>query len=365
LRRCGSCGLTFADPLDLQDTPQGLFARAYSGRESRASMAMFRHRLVWRADLLSAGAGIEQVLPRTQRRALEYIEQVSGRPAAVLDIGCGSGLFPEAASGGHVSLREVAGNRPLPASAGYRVFHGTVEEVPEGWADPEVCTAFYVIHHVTDPMRFLETIRRKFPRAHLVLTEHYLGEQPRKIAPMNLPRRLTLWTRESLRVALSNAGYEVEEISLVPHPPFHSALDGLLTRLYCTARVAIPAPMRPRLIASYLKTQEAASALLRRIIPGNPNAAQQHLLALSAAGAAVPNMSRSAMCSAVLGLPRLPHDAAPLLAATSAFPSGYGALPGFDRIWYSCAAAGRIADGVIRSPMTNGLTALPPPGRPC
>jgi SAM-dependent methyltransferase len=285
LRRCGSCGLTFADPLDLQDTPQGLFARAYSGRESRASMAMFRHRLVWRADLLSAGAGIEQVLPRTQRRALEYIEQVSGRPAAVLDIGCGSGLFLEAATrrGQDVAGVEVA----EPAvrflhQQGYRVFHGTVEEVPEGWADPEVCTAFYVIHHVTDPMRFLETIRRKFPRAHLVLTEHYLGEQPRKIAPMNLPpRRLTLWTRESLRVALSNAGYEVEEISLVPHPPFHSALDGLLTRLYCTARVAIPAPMRPRLIASYLKTQEAASALLRRIVPGNPNAAQQHLLALA------------------------------------------------------------------------------------
>lgn len=285
LRRCEACGLTFAHPLDLQDTPQGLFARAYSGRESRASMAMFHQRLVWRADLLSAGASIEQVLPRTQRRALDYIERVAGGVASVLDIGCGSGLFLEAASrrGHEVSGVEVAEPAVrFTQGQGYRVFHGTVEETPDDWVDPDVCTAFYMIHHVTDPGRFLETVRRKFPHAHLVLTEHYLGEEPQKIAPMNLPpRRLTIWTQESLRVALTNAGFAIDEISLVPHPPFHESLDGALTRLYCSVRGAIPPPIRPRLIASYLKAQEASSALLRRIIPGSPNAAQQHLLALA------------------------------------------------------------------------------------
>jgi len=285
LRHCDTCGLTFAHPLDLQDTPQGLFARAYSGRESRASMAMFHQRLVWRADLLSAGARIEQVLPRTQKRALDYIERVAGRGASVLDIGCGSGLFLEAASrrGYEVSGVEVAEPAVrFTQGQGYRVFHGTVEETPEDWSDPDVCTAFYMIHHVTDPGRFLETIRRKFPRAHLVLTEHYLGEGPKKIAPMNLPpRRLTIWTQESLRVALTNAGFEIDDISLVPHPPFHESLDGALTRLYCSVRGAIPGSVRPRLIASYLKAQESSSAALRWIIPGSPNAAQQHLLALA------------------------------------------------------------------------------------
>ena len=99
---------------------------------------------------------------------------------------------------------------------------------------------------------------------------------------MNLPpRRLTIWTQESLRVGLTNAGYEIDEISLVPHPVYHESLDGALTRLYCSVRGAIPAPVRPRLIGSYLRAQEASSAMLRHIFPLSPNAAQQHLLALA------------------------------------------------------------------------------------
>jgi len=285
LRRCSSCGLIFAHPMDLAATPQHLFGQAYSGKEARAGMEMFHQRLVWRADLLTGGAAVRRALAPVHRRALAHIQRVIPSGQLIADIGCGSGLFLEAATRAGYAAAGIEVAEPAVAflsQAGYSVFHGTVEEVPEGWADPAVCTSFFVLHHVSSPAGFLEAIRRKFPRAALILTEHYFGPNPKSLLSMNLPpRRLTLWNQRALKQALESAGFRVDLLEIVPHEPWHPWLDGSLTQLYCRLRGSIPSALRPQIIDSYLWAQHKVFGSLRALFGNRPALGQEHLLAIA------------------------------------------------------------------------------------
>ncbi|HZP26462.1 MAG TPA: class I SAM-dependent methyltransferase [Dehalococcoidia bacterium] len=285
LRACNGCGLIFSVPLALPEGPEDLFSRAYSGKEMRSHMEMFKHRLVWRADLLRDGKTLNKVLPLTQRNAIAYIQRTVQPGSLVLDIGCGSGLFLQANKENDYRVAGVEVAEPAVDflhQQGYDVFRGTIEDVPDGWVDPAICSAFYVIHHVVDPLGFLGAIRRKFPRADLILTEHYLGNDPDKLAPLNLPpRRLTIWNERSLGTALEKSGYRVKRMAIVPHSPYHPKFDGSLTALYCHARSFIPAPLRPRLIGGYMKVQEKGSAALRRVFGRHDLLGQEHLFAIA------------------------------------------------------------------------------------
>lgn len=285
LRMCTGCSLIFSDPLVLPEGPQDLFSRAYSGTEMRSHMEMFKHRLIWRADLLQAQKMLGKVLPQTQRNALAYIQQTIAPGSLVLDIGCGSGLMLQANKGNGYEVAGVEVAAPAVQflhEQGYNVFPGTIEQVPADWVEPAICSAFYVIHHVVDPIGFLTTIRQKFPRAELILTEHYLGTDPNKLAPLNLPpRRLTIWNEKSMETALEKSGYKVKRMEIVPHSPYHPGFDGSLTKLYCQARRFIPAPVRPRLIGGYMKLQEISSAGLRRVFGRHDLLGQEHLFTIA------------------------------------------------------------------------------------
>jgi len=251
-------------------------------------MAMFYRRLMWRADLLNYDAGSEKALSRAQHRGLAYIREEVPPGQLILDIGCGSGLFLESTRRAGYAVAGVEVAEPAVAflrRAGFQVFHGTVEEVPDGWVDPAVCTSFYVLHHVTDPAGFLATLRRKFPKAPLVLTEHYLGTDPQGLSPLNLPpRRLTIWNQESLGRALTKAGFAVDRLELVPHEPYHPWLDGSLVELYCAFRGLLPRPARPHVIAAYLRVQRAVFGSLRALFGNRSLLGQEHLLAIARPG---------------------------------------------------------------------------------
>jgi FkbM family methyltransferase len=289
LRRCSSCGLIFAHPMDLAATPQQLFGQAYSGNEARAGMEMFHQRLAWRADLLTGGAGVSQAMAPAHRRALAHIQEAIPPGELIADIGCGSGLFLEAVSRAGYAAAGVEVAEPAVAflsRAGYKVFHGTMEEVPEGWADPAICTSFFVLHHVSSPVDFLRAIRRKFPRAALILTEHYFGPNPKRLLNLNLPpRRLTLWNQQALRQALESAGFRVDVLEILPHEPWHPWLDGSLTQLYCRLRESIPPALRPRIIDSYLWAQHKVFGSLRALFGNRPVLGQEHLLAIASPAA--------------------------------------------------------------------------------
>jgi SAM-dependent methyltransferase len=285
LRRCRTDGLVFAWPLELPSLPTELFADAYNGKLTDAQMQMFHHRMVWRGDILRSPAATAAAMAPVHRKALEHIKRQYALGSPILDIGCGSGLFLQTAqrAGYEPHGIEVAG--PVTEflhDAGFDVFHGTVNDVPDGRFDPVVCTSFFVLHHVTDPVDFLATIRRKFPAASLVLTEHYFGRNPFDLASLNLPpRRLTCWNPGSLTLALEKAGYRLSSLDVIEAEPYHPAVDSRLMRLYCKSRGSIPAPLRPGIVGSYIISKRYLFAAARRLFGYRKFLGQEHLLAIA------------------------------------------------------------------------------------
>jgi SAM-dependent methyltransferase len=285
MRRCLSCGLIYASPMRLPGTPHELFSRAYKGQVEVAGMRMFRQRLLWRADLLQDGSTTEAALNSVHRRALAYIRQHFPPASLVLDIGCGTGSFLAACRrlGYSTAGLEVAGPAvELLHRKGYRVFHGTIEQLPQGWADPDICVSFSVLHHVEEPLRFLKGIRVKFGRAPLIISEHYFGESPRRLSHLNLPpRRLSAWTPRSLQLALEKAGYRVESVEVIEDAPYHPILDGTLAALYERARAWLSLQWRARLVSSYLQIHRSFYRGLRAVLAANTLTVQHHLLAVA------------------------------------------------------------------------------------
>ncbi|HUF53826.1 MAG TPA: class I SAM-dependent methyltransferase [Dehalococcoidia bacterium] len=285
LRRCTRDGLVFASPMELPSGPTELFAQAYTGKIAAAQMEMFHHRMIWRADLLRNPAAAIVALAPVQRKALAYFRKNVAAGSPVLDIGCGSGLFLQALQGAGYDQYglEVAG--PVVDflhGAGFDVFHGTVNDVPDGRFDPVICTSFFVLHHVTDPLDFLTTIRRKFPRASLLLTEHYFGRNPYELGSLNLPpRRLTCWNPDSLALALEKAGFRPRSIKIMEAEPYHPAIDSRLMGLYCRTRKVVPAAMRPSVIASYIGAKRLLFGAARRVLGYRTFLAQEHILAIA------------------------------------------------------------------------------------
>jgi SAM-dependent methyltransferase len=285
LRRCTKDGLVFAWPMELPAEPTELFARAYAGKITDAQMEMFHHRMIWRSDLLQNPAAATVALAPVQRKALSYLKKNFEAGAPVLDIGCGSGLFLQALRGAGYDQHGVEVAGPVVdflQGAGFDIFHGTVNDVPDGRFDPIICTSFFVLHHVIDPLDFLTTIRRKFPRSSLLLTEHYFGRNPYELGSLNLPpRRLTCWNPGSLALALEKAGFRPRSIEIMEAEPYHPMIDSRLMRLYCNGRNAIPERMRPRIIASYIGAKRLVFGAARRVVGYRTFLAQEHILAIA------------------------------------------------------------------------------------
>jgi hypothetical protein len=91
---------------------------------------------------------------------------------------------------------------------GYRAYVGSVDdEYPEDWPEPAVVTNFFVIHHVEDPVKFLQSLRSRFPRSTLMIAEYFDKGVNLRLPQCRPPRTLSVWNTESLKLALEKAGY--------------------------------------------------------------------------------------------------------------------------------------------------------------
>lgn len=144
IHRCGGCGLTFA---------RGGLPEA--GRKPLYEAA-------WKKTW---GRTFEQSLSKAASCAaaqVAYIEPFIP-PERLLDVGCGNGLFLEAASArGGAAWVELSAAAAAAARerVGPRVTLGTLEEAefPENTSD--VVTLWEVIEHVSHPLRLLSEVRR-------------------------------------------------------------------------------------------------------------------------------------------------------------------------------------------------------------
>ena len=103
----------------------------------------------------------EPAVHRQVEQYLEFIKQHT-RGTSLLDIGTGSGLLPHLArqSGYDVEGTDLSKHvcETLPDKAGFRVHHGTIEEI-EFERTYDVITMLHVLEHTTNPLSTLQRAR--------------------------------------------------------------------------------------------------------------------------------------------------------------------------------------------------------------
>jgi hypothetical protein len=183
------------------------------------------------------------MLTGAHREALAWLRTNAPAKATVFDIGVGPGYFLRTIRKlGFTPMGLDVAEEPvrLLIGEGYQVWHGTVETVPMDWPKPAICTVFFVLHHLTDPIAFLRSIRVRFSDAVLVVAQHNtvasVISSGRPLSPEWLPpRTLSFWGQKSLRKAMELAGYEVERVGPVAMTELDYYIPGTRS-LYLTLR---------------------------------------------------------------------------------------------------------------------------------
>ncbi len=155
-------------------------------------------------------------------RARQIRERARG--TRLLDVGASCGYFVEAAleqgfDAYGVELSPVA-VRAAPTSIRRRLAVRDANQFQGGGAEPfDVVTAFDILEHTLDPLRFLMDLRGILREGGLLVittpdTGHVLRSVMRRSWPMLQPSQHTvLFSRRSLRLALSMAGYQSLDVS--------------------------------------------------------------------------------------------------------------------------------------------------------
>jgi SAM-dependent methyltransferase len=207
--RCSFCDLGFVEPRRLPREPTSLFDAAYRGNESEGGFPDFAHRMRQRKALL-ADPRLWFWSPAFQE-TIDFARRRAGRGATVLELGCGLGFLLHA-------LRregfEAVGMDPaktvveLNRADGFEVWHGTLDTMPRDWARPDVVVAFFMLHHLEDPLGFVREIQLRWPQAPLVIAQY--GPSNQNAYSSMAPRNLTKWNASSLACLLERAGYRAD-----------------------------------------------------------------------------------------------------------------------------------------------------------
>src|SRR5437867_4125822 len=165
--RCGSCRLEFVQPMRLSKSPQVLFESAYRGGMHENAMDEFRRRVTQRSSVLKEPS--LWFWTPAFGRVFEWLEVRLKPGATVLELGCGLGIVLHELQGRGfkvhgLDVAELAVN--LNRNDGFPVWHGPLESMPDDWmAKPDAVIAFFMLHHLEDPIRMIRDVSRRWPNA--------------------------------------------------------------------------------------------------------------------------------------------------------------------------------------------------------
>jgi SAM-dependent methyltransferase len=228
---CPDCSLEFAWPRSLPAHPTVLFDAAYRGTEHVSGFDEFAHRVRQREALLAR----PELWFWTPAFAdtIARLKMLLPQGGTVLEIGCGLGFLLHAlrregfdAVGIDVARIAVDLNR----ADGFNVWHGDLETMPHGWTKPDAVVAFFMLHHLVDPVAMLREVRARWPSAPLIVAQ-YGPTNVSRFARL-APRNLTHWTARALGRALEEAGYDAIVNDYPSSGSEHPALQRLRSRVF-------------------------------------------------------------------------------------------------------------------------------------
>ena len=138
----------------------------------------------------------------------KYLSDITGGNRRLLDIGCANGGFPRYMKGLGWEVEGVEVSLNSQRITDFKVY----TELSEITLSPayDAITAWAVLEHVHDPMRFFTTVRELLVNGgqfvFLVTNFHSLGS--RYLFVEDIPRHLYFFTEDTIRTYMNNAGLE-------------------------------------------------------------------------------------------------------------------------------------------------------------
>ena len=226
LRRCAECGCLWADDAR-QD--HRVLANAYE----RVADSYF--------DSQENDPRYQEFYGRLERLVKRH---VSGR--AMLDVGCGDGVFLSSVSHewSKRGLEPSASGTTLARTKNLDVTQATLDAVPERY-NADLISALDVIEHVIDPHHFVESFKRHLRPGGVVLL--LTGDADSYSAKVAGPRwsylrwcgHISVFSRSGLRKLLQQHGFEIVTWSRCEHPSSPGAVAWWRVHLLEPARRAL------------------------------------------------------------------------------------------------------------------------------
>jgi hypothetical protein len=251
--RCQSCGLEFADPQRLPESPTEMFNRAYSGGELSCGMDEFAYRASIRHALLD-DPKLWFFNPAAIEEVLKFVRQHVPPGGTVFEIGAGLGFFMhmlrrEGFNAAGLEVAEFAVG--LMRKEGLNIWHGTLDTLPADFVVPDAIVSLFVLHHLEDPVGFLKSLSERWPAIPVAIAEYgQVGPNRPAAYP---PRTLHRWNSNSLTLAMRLAGYEARTLDVNSSGGEHPLLRPV--RFVMRRTVAVPSLFR------------AAKVVQRRVMP--------------------------------------------------------------------------------------------------
>lgn len=227
---CHSCAAAFLNPRPSEEFAASLYRDYYThSPDAGASRSGVRAaRAVWLSVVASyqrgGAASRIPVIAQRAERSMFGANARAGHSPRVLDVGAGSGAFVQRARSLGI---DAVGVDPDPAAttqaarAGVPVHTGSLYNLPKSIRDNrfDVIRLDHVIEHVRDPVGVLQQCRAQLePDGEVMLATpnmDSLGHRRygRDWMHLDVPRHLVLFTRRTLSVAFSRAGFAGVEIA--------------------------------------------------------------------------------------------------------------------------------------------------------
>ena len=155
----------------------------------------------------------------------EILDQYTHRePSIFVDVGCGYGVFLDEVR--RLKLfKQLIGIEPnadladVSAQRGFSIIRKVIEDVSKGEVQADFATAFEVLEHVFDPLKFLRAIRQILKPGGIVLFTtltvsgfdiQLLWEQSKSVYP---PHHINLISVEGMQRLVERAGFQIIDLA--------------------------------------------------------------------------------------------------------------------------------------------------------
>ena len=153
---CQECTLEFAWPLELNQEPTRLFQDAYEGGTALNAAKDFVDRVRLREAILKKPS-LWFWTPAFEM-TIQWLKENLRNGGQVLEVGCGLGfmLHELRNRGFEVKAIDVAKAAvDLNRRDGFKVWHGTVNSLPDDFGEFDAVVSMFMLHHLTDPLGFV------------------------------------------------------------------------------------------------------------------------------------------------------------------------------------------------------------------